>query len=301
MQYITGTTDFKFENTLVSLGKFDGMHKGHRKLIERLKSEKQEDQLTVVFTFDVPPKKIISGGASKCILTKTEKKYIHESLNIDVLIEYPFNNETASMSPEEFVRDILVEKLGVKKIVVGNDFKFGKNRSGDISVLIDLGKVYGFSVIALEKEKYGSKDISSTLIKKEIEKGNVNIANEMLGYPYMVMGEVVYGARIGNTIGFPTINVIPSPEKILPLDGVYQTMVYVDELVYKGVTNVGYKPTVTDKKTRGVETYIIDFSGDLYGKKVKIQFEKFIREERKFNSLEELKNQIKKDIKSVEK
>jgi len=299
VQYISGTTDFKFQNTLVSLGKFDGMHKGHRKLIERLKSEKQSDQLTVVFTFDVPPKKIISGSSTKCILTKTEKKYVHESLNIDVLIEYPFNSETASMSPEEFVKEILVDKLGVKKIVVGNDFKFGKNRSGDISVLIDLGRVYGFSVIALEKEKYGLKDISSTIIKKEIENGNIKKANEMLGYPFMVIGEVVYGARIGNTIGFPTINIIPSPEKILPIDGVYHTKVSFDNKEYKGITNVGYKPTVTNEKIRGIETFIFDFSGDLYGKNVIVQFEKFIREEKKFSSLEALKNQIKKDIEKI--
>lgn len=299
MQYFKGTTDFSFTNTVVSLGKFDGMHRGHRKLIEKLNKEKQSDQISVVFTFDVPPKKVISGSATKCILTKDEKKQVHETLGLDVLIEYPFNYETASMFPEEFVKDILVNKLGVSLVVVGKDFRFGRNRSGDIKTLESLGEKYGFKVFALEKERYGFRDISSTYIKKEIETGHIEEANKMLGYKFMVVGEVVYGNRLGNTIGFPTINIIPSEEKIIPLDGVYQTEVEVENVIYKGITNVGYKPTVNIEKTRNIETHIFDFSGDIYGKTVTVRFERFIRKEKKFSSVEELKKQIKKDINNI--
>lgn len=299
MQYIKGTTDFKFSNSVVSLGKFDGMHRGHRKLIEKLNKEKQSGQLSVVFTFDVPPKKIISGSPTKCILTKDEKKQVHETLGVDVLIEYPFNSETASMQPEEFVKDILVDKLGVSLVVVGKDFRFGKNRSGDINTLKSLGNKYGFRVFALEKEKYRFRDISSTLIKKEIENGRIKDANRMLGYNFVVVGEVVYGNQLGNKIGFPTINIVPCPEKLMPLDGVYQTEVEIDDRTYKGITNVGYKPTVNNEKTRNIETHIFDFNGNIYGKTVTVRFEKFIRKEKKFSSVEELKKQIEKDIKNI--
>ncbi len=299
MQYISGDTDFCFKDTVISLGKFDGMHKGHRKLIKKLNLEKAENQLSVVFTFDVPPKKVISGNDANCILTKIEKKLVHEELGVDVLIEYPFNKDTASMEPETFVKRILVDKLGVKKIIVGSDFMFGKNRSGDVDTLSELGEKYNFLVIAMEKEKYNSKDISSTKIRKEIEKGNIEKANEMLGYSYLIIGEVVHGKRLGNTIGFPTINFVPSKEKILPKDGVYSTKVFFDNKIYQGVTNVGCNPTVNNDNLRTVETYILNYNGDLYGKEVIVRFEKFIRKEKKFSSVKELTEQIKKDIESI--
>ena len=202
-------------------------------------------------------------------------------------------------TPEKFVKDILVGKLGVKKIIVGNDFKFGRNRSGDISSLIKMGREFGFSVIALEKEQYKYKDISSTIIKKEIENGNIEDANQMLDQPFMVTGEVVYGEQLGGTIGFPTVNILVCSEKLLPLDGVYQTKVIFEDKTYKGITNVGFKPTVSNKKKRSVETHILNFSGNLYGETLTIQFEKFVRKEKKFSSVDELKKQIKKDIEKI--
>lgn len=298
MEYITDTKDFMFENTVIALGKFDGLHKGHRKLLQVLEEEKENSLLSVVFTFDNSPKKLISGEKPGYLLTREEKRIFHEMCGIDVLIEYPFDEETAKMSPEYFVREILKKKLGIRKLVCGTDFRFGHNREGDTGLLKKLGDELGFEVAALEKEQYELRDISSTLIKEELLLGNMETVNEMLGYPFTVIGEVVYGNQIGRTIGAPTLNLLPHDSKLLPPNGVYSTMTIVDGKKYPGITNIGYKPTVSKELLRGVETHLFDYEGNLYGKIIEVQFFKFVRKEVKFTTLENLKEQILRDIKT---
>lgn len=297
MKFISGTKDFSFKNTIITLGKFDGLHKGHRKLLNKLNEEKKNRITSVVFTFDIAPKKLISGEEPQCLLTREEKIYFHELSGIDVLIEYPFDQETSSMDAKTFVIQILVNKLGVKKIVCGTDFKFGYQRSGNSELLIQLGKEYGFEVEVLEKEKFELKDISSTNIKDELTKGNIEKVNDMLGYPFTVIGEVMHGNQLGRTIGTPTLNIIPPYSKLLPPNGVYSSKTIIEGVEYIGITNIGYKPTVSNELVRGVETHLFDFDGDLYGKIVEVQFYKYVRKEIKFDNVQCLKEQILRDIK----
>lgn len=298
MEYITGTKDFKFENTAITLGKFDGLHKGHKKLMDSLKEEKRNGLTSVVFTFDITPRKLIVGEEPGYLLTKEERRIFHELNGIDVLIEYPFDRETALMEPERFVSEVLVEKLSVRKIVCGTDFKFGYKREGDIHLLSKLGEKYGYETIVLNKEKFDLKEISSTAIKEELLKGNIETVNKMLGYPFTVIGEVVHGNQLGRTMGSPTLNLLPPADKLLPPNGVYSTKTIIDGRTYSGITNIGYKPTVSNGLIRGVETHLFDFEEDLYGKIVEVQFYKFVREEIKFDTVEDLKEQILKDIKA---
>lgn len=297
MQYITGTKEFNFKNTVVTLGKFDGLHKGHRKLLETLGVYKKEGYTTIVFSFNVAPKKLISGEDTRYILTKEEKRIFNEKCGVDVFIEYPFDHETSKLGAEEFVYNVLLKQLDVKKIVCGIDFKFGHNRKGDINLLEKLGEKYGFQVIAIKKEQFSHKDISSTVIREELLKGNIEIINEMLGYPYTLIGEVVHGKQLGRTLGSPTLNIIPPKSKLLPPNGVYFTKTIVDGKVYNGITNIGFKPTVSDESAIGVETHLFDFEGDLYGERLEIKFCKFVRNEKKFESVESLREQILADIK----
>lgn len=296
MKYITGTKDFKFTNTIITLGKFDGLHKGHRKLIDLLVQEESSGYTSVVLSFDIPPKKLISGEDTRYILTKEEKRIFHEESGIDVLIEYPFDKETSVMDAGQFVSDVLVGKLDVKKIVCGTDFKFGRDRLGDIHLLKELGIKYGFEVIVFEKEIFEYKEISSTAIKEEIELGNIEKVNSMLGYPFTVIGEVVYGKQLGRMLGSPTLNILPPDSKILPPNGVYLTKTLFDGEEYDSITNIGCKPTVSNEMIRGIETHLFDYEGDLYGRKIEVQFFKFVRGEKKFGSVEELKTQIFRDI-----
>ncbi|SHI88935.1 bifunctional riboflavin kinase/FAD synthetase [Parasporobacterium paucivorans] len=296
MEYITGTKEFSLTDTAITLGKFDGLHKGHRKLLAVLAEEKKKGCLSVVFTFDMPPVSLICGDKPVYLLTRDERRIFHEENGVDVLIEFPFDMETAKMEPEDFVSEILVKSLGVKSLVCGSDFRFGHNRHGDTELLKELGSRYGFDTIVLELERDGDREISSTLIKRELIEGNLKKANEMLGYPFTVIGRVVYGNQLGRMLGSPTLNLLPPRNKILPPDGVYATRTIIEGKSHDGITNVGCKPTVSDEMVRGVETHLLDFEGNLYGKIIEVQFLEFIRPEKKFDNVNTLKNQILLDI-----
>ncbi len=295
MNYITGTTQFKLENTAVCLGKFDGLHKGHMELIHQILKYKDKGYNSVMFTFDYHPSNLFSDKETQLIYTEEEKRKKLEELGVDTLIAYPFTKQTASTSPDEFIKDILVNKLGAKVVIVGSDFCFGRNREGNTKLLQQASSEYGFKLIICSKIQLNNKEISSTLIRNELLNGNMELASEMLDKPFSISGEVLHGKKIGRTLGMPTTNLVPDSIKLLPPNGVYISKTIIDGEYFEGITNIGYKPTVGDNK-RGVETFIFDFNDDLYGKEIEVLLYHFVRAEQKFDSLEELKKQMLMDI-----
>ena len=270
MKYFKNTTEFQVtEPTVISLGKFDGIHRGHELLMEQLAKKKKDGLKTAIFTFDIPPKKNVEHVEAKVLTTNEEKMHIFEELGIDYLVECPFTKEIMCMEPEDFIR-MLVEKLSVKCIVAGEDFHFGHNRRGDYEMLRKYAGEYGYEAIILKKMKEDARDISSTFVREEIAAGNIEKANHLLGYHYFVKGVVKHGNRIGRTIGIPTVNLLPPEEKLLPPFGVYVTEVLIDGKRYRGVTNVGCKPTIEGKNPVGVETHLLEFREDVYDQVVTV-------------------------------
>lgn len=296
MEYMKKSTDFYIEEpTVVSLGKFDGIHRGHELLMECVKEQKKQGLKTVVFTFDIPPKKQVLGEEGLVLTTNGEKVKLFEKLGMDYLIECPFTPEIMHMEPGDFL-EMLVKKLHMKCLVAGKDFRFGHNRKGDYKFLLNQAETYGYEAKIVDKIQDKGRDISSTYIREELSAGNIEKANELLGYPYFIQGDVVHGRNLGSKSLYPTINQIPQPEKILPPFGVYVTRTIVGNKKFGGITNVGTKPTVGGENPVGVETHLFGFGENIYGKTVKVEFLKPVRREKKFDSIEELKIQIQKDI-----
>lgn len=298
MHCFLGETEFRIkEPTVVTIGKFDGRHKGHQKLLGRMLAfKKRRGYQTGVFTFDMAPAARLSGEAQKVITTNQERRSHMEKMGIDYLVEYPFTSDVAHLSPEAFVREILIGKMNAKAIVVGTDCGFGYQRSGNAKRLEELSKIYGYELEVVVKEQDEKRDISSTYIKEELAKGHIEKANRLLGEPYAIHGIVVHGSHMGGAVfGFPTANLIVPEEKFLPLYGVYVSRVLVEGRYYGGITNIGCKPTVEAKEAVGVETYLFDFDQDLYGKNIEVQLFHFERPEKKFGSFEELKAQLERD------
>ena len=308
MKILTDIDTLKLHNSIVTLGKFDGNHIGHQRLFDTAVSLKQDGDLVVIFTFSVPPAAVIGQEEKneiRTIQTHGERQQQIYPEGVDVVVEFPFNEKTRNMSPEDFVKEILVDKLDVKMIVVGVDFRFGKDRAGNVEMLQRLGEHYGFNVVPVEKVRYQisgeekEQEVSSTLIKQEILKGNMEDVHEMLGCPFSITGKVLYGKQYGRTIGFPTINLAAPDDKILPPNGVYATKVCFDERILPSITNVGIRPTFDDGEDRTVETHILAFHEDIYGKTVRVDFYKYIRPERKFSSGTELMEEIQKNVQTV--
>ncbi len=297
MEYIKDLEGFKIEEkTAVTLGKFDGIHLGHQMLMKNVLEKKKNGYKAVVFTFDMPPGAFFSGKTHQTLLTNYERKLFLEKIGIDYLIECHFTHDIAEMEPEDFVEKILVDKLNTAYICAGDDCTFGKKARGDCKMLKAMSDEFGFEVEIEPKIKYKDEVISSTLIRKYIEKGEMKIANAMLGYPYTIIGKIVHGNQLGRKLGVPTANILPIKEKKLPPNGVYVSRTWIDDKSYMGITNIGSKPTVSDEVIISVETNIFDFCDDLYGKEVKIELFDYERPERKFESVEELTKVLKKDI-----
>ncbi len=299
MIYINNNTDKINNETAIALGKFDGLHLGHQLLFDEIVKGRKDGLLATVFTFDRSPIKVISGEFDGSIDTRYERMYMLEMRYIDALVEYPFTKEFASMEPEAFVRDVLICQFSMKKLVVGEDFCFGKNRSGNVSLLRELSRIYNFDLVIKKQHTYNNEIVSATLIKKYISEGNIKTANHLLDRRYMISGEVVSGRQLGRTIDFPTANLCVPEEKILPPLGVYHVTTTIDGKTYQGIANLGMKPTVKQDDSVGLETYILDYSGDLYGKYLQVEFLDFIRSEMKFENVSQLKEQIAKDIERV--
>ena len=253
MEYIT-SSDFHFKNTAVALGKFEGIHRGHQLLMDEVKKQELHGLQSVVFTFDRPTRLTLTGDTKyKQIYTKEERKTILEKRGINILIEHPFTKEFAALTPERFIREVLVEKVGAKVIVVGTDFHFGKNRSGSILDLENLEEECGYHLIVVEKLQLDGKDISSTRIRASLEKGDMEEASALLGRNYSVSGEIVHGNALGRTIQVPTINQKVPSFKLLPPNGVYVSKIHWNDEVYYGITNIGTKPTVNDTSEKTFE------------------------------------------------
>lgn len=296
MKYIAGKTEFKLHNSAVSLGKFDGLHIGHQLLIDKTISLKEEGYTSAVFSFQYNPRNLFSEVDMQFIYTEKEKKKKLREKGVDVFVSYPFSKETANTEPERFVKEVLVDRMDAKVIVVGSDFGFGRNRSGNVELLRKLSKEYGYKLIVYDKVTLEDTIISSSLIRKELVEGNIKLVNQMLGSPYSIMGEVIHGRKFGRTIGIPTINILPDGNKLLPPNGVYASRVLIHWKSYDSVTSIGYKPSVGKEEKKGVETYIFDFHDDLYGEIVDIRLYDFEREEVKFDSTLELSQQMHQDV-----
>ncbi|MGI6008147.1 MAG: bifunctional riboflavin kinase/FAD synthetase [Ruminococcus sp.] len=301
MRYITNTLDFMLQKrSIITLGKFDGLHRGHRKLVDRINALKKPGFETVIFTFDVSPVMRLSDPSFKMILTNEERLHLANRMGVDCLVECPFVPEIMHMDAKDFVREILVNQMKAAHLAVGPDFHFGHKRGGTPGLLKEMGRQYGFQVDILDKVMDGSREISSTYIREEIMKGNLQKANELLGYPFFVEGEIVHGRHLGHTIGIPTINQRPSLHKLLPPFGVYASVTEIDGEPYFGISNIGVKPTVGDSRP-GVETYLFDVDRQLYGKQAHVRLYYFIRPEYKFPSVVQLQHQIKKDEETCRK
>ena len=297
MEYIHGTEDFKLErSSAVTLGKFDGVHLGHQKLISIVK-EKAEEQglLSVMFTFDRIPLSICPQKNQHFLSTNSERRMLCENYGIDVEVEYPFTTTLMNMEPEEFVSDILINKLKAKVIVVGTDYCFGRDRSGNEEFLISNAAKYGYDTIVVEKEKFQDKDISSTYVREELKLGHMETVNVLLNRPYSITGIVAKGNQLGRKLEIPTINVYPTEIKLLPPNGVYASRILIDGVWYYGVTNLGTKPTISDGYEVSVETNVFDFDKDVYGNRVEVALYHFLRQEMKFENVEALKKQMESD------
>ncbi len=302
MQIITGTRQFQIEEpTVVTIGKFDGRHRGHQKLLQEMNAIKDRQKLAAaVFTFDTAPMKAVTGRPATVITTCEERRSKLARMGMDYLVEYPFDARTAHMAPEEFVSRVLVGQMQARAVVAGTDCSFGYKGAGDAALLKALAGELGFEAVIIEKAQDAHRDISSTYVKEMLDAGNVEKAWELLGEPYAIHGRVVHGNHIGGSVlGFPTANILPSPEKHLPAFGVYVSQVRIGEALYEGVTNIGRKPTVDGISPVGAETFIMGLQEDLYGQELEVQLLAFIRPEKRFGSLEELKEQIGRDKKAA--
>lgn len=296
MQYIKGVESYnETQYSAVTLGKFDGLHRGHQKLVNKVRGYASSNVKSIIFAFDMN-KYFEDRGISKENIMSNEERRIHLEDKVDYLIECPFTEEIHSMEAEIFIRKILVEKLHAKYIVVGTDFHFGYGKKGNVQLLQKCSEQYGYHLDIIEKEVYKGRVISSSYVKEELRKGNIEIVNELLGYPYCVWGQVEHGKKLGRTLGFPTMNVVPYKGKLLPPNGVYATKSLVNGITYEGIGNVGVKPTVTDVEKLLVEVYLFEYSGDAYGEIIQIQFYTFERPEIKFSSIQELKEHVNQDI-----
>ena len=286
------------ENTpkVLSLGMFDGVHFGHISIINLLKSVAQENNLeTAILTFWPHPRKVFNPNDEiKLLNTLNEKLNLLENANLDVVFLKSFDENFRNLTGEEFIRQILVEKLNVKHIIIGHDHVFGKNKSGNFELLQKLSKELDFVVQQLDAVKEGEFNISSTKIRNYLANGNIIGANKMLGYHYSVSGKVIDGKKLGRTIGYPTANIEVDELKLLPKKGAYIVEVYVKNKFYKGMLSIGTNPTVNGDKLT-VEVYILDFNEDIYGDEITVKFRDFLHEEIKFESLEKLIERLDED------
>lgn len=296
MKHITDVSGLQLHNTAVALGKFDGFHRGHQLLLEQVRNWQKQGLTGVIFTFAEAGRGL---GAQKRIDSNREKLQKAEAADIDILLEYPFTKEFSAMEPETFVAEVLIKQLGVKAVTVGKDFRFGRNRSGDVVLLEKLGGQYEFQVKVFDKLKENQNEISSSVIRSAIEAGYMEQVSAYMGQGYRITGEVVHGKALGHTIGIPTANQWVAMEKILPPFGVYAVKITWKEQIFYGISNLGCKPTVSQEQIVGLETYIFDFEQDIYGEWMEVELLHFIRPERKFQGVEELVMQMQEDIKQV--
>ncbi|NLL80250.1 MAG: riboflavin biosynthesis protein RibF [Clostridiales bacterium] len=297
MQFIAGRTHFKLSGkSAVAIGKFDGIHRGHKRLLEEILACKAQGLLAVVFTFEPSAASFFSGKQIKELTTREEKRRRFAAMGVDVLVEFPLNTVTAAMPPEQFIKDILAESLNTRFIAAGSDLSFGAYGAGNAALLNSLSGRFGYRVRIIEKISEDGREISSTYLREEVEKGSMEKVARLLGEPYRITGEVVHGRKLGRTIGMPTVNQIPEKDKLLPPNGVYYSQVRFGGRLLNGITNIGCKPTVSRERVIGAETFLYDFEEDIYGREVEVSLLHYKRPEMRFDGVEQLKMQMQEDI-----
>ena len=302
MEIFWGLENFKqLENAVVTMGTFDGVHLGHQEIIKDLvQTSKTNQAKSVLITFDPHPRKVLQPDIPLQLIQSVEEKIlVLQTTGIDYLIIIPFDKQFSELSSLEFIQKILVEKIGCKKLVIGYDHHFGKNREGNITQLSEYSDVYNFDVEEIPAQDIDEVSVSSTKIRRALESGNLQTANHYLGYPFMLNGTVVNGKKLGGKIGYPTANIaIEEPYKLIPKTGVYVVKSTINENVVFGMMNIGNRPTV-DGNYQTIEVHFFDFNEDLYGKKLRIDLLYFLRDEQKFDSISLLVNQLKNDEKNA--
>lgn len=290
------------ENAVVTIGTFDGVHQGHRKIINRIvELAKDTGGESVILTFFPHPRMILHPEDQnlKLITTINEKAALLENLGVDHLIITPFSRDFSNQSAEEYIRDVLVKRIGTRKIVIGYDHRFGKDRQGGLADLQRVGPQYGFDVLEIPEQDINDMAVSSTRVREALLTGDIRLANTLLGYPFSLTGKVIKGDQIGRQLGYPTANLqVEETYKLIPSDGIYAVKVIVDRAEHKGMAYIGHRPTVNGV-TRNIEVNIFDFDQDIYGRDLKMDFYEFVRGDEKFTTLDALKIRLAEDKQKV--
>lgn len=293
----------KKHSTILTIGTFDGVHVGHQKIIERLNQIKSKNKdRSVILTFFPHPRKILNqGNEIKWLNTMDEKVQLLDKFGLDHLIIEPFTKAFSELSALDFVKNILVDQLYTKSLVIGYNHQFGNNREGNFEQLVKNGEIFHFDVEKITAQEIEDVSVSSTKIRKAVENGHIKKANAYLGYNYLLTGKIVKGQGLGRKLNYPTINLnIKETYKLIPKTGVYIVKTVIDKRTFFGIMNIGFRPTVNGK-SKTIEIHLLDFSGDLYGENMQIEVLKRLRDEKKFNSLDDLILQINKDEISARK
>nr|WP_315175425.1 bifunctional riboflavin kinase/FAD synthetase [uncultured Flavobacterium sp.] len=285
------------KKTILTLGTFDGVHIGHKKILEKITQNTENEKYeSLVLTFFPHPRMILQEeSAIKLLNTITEKIDLLEKTGIENLVIHPFDESFSRLTAEEFVREILVEQFHIQKIIIGHDHRFGRNRTANIDDLIDFGKKYGFEVEQISAQEINEISVSSTKIRNALEEGDIVLANKYLGYEYFLTGTIIKGKQLGRTIGFPTANLkIEENYKLIPRNGVYIVSRIINNKTVFGMMNIGFNPTVNGEN-QTIEIHFFDFEADLYHQKITVSLLHRIRSEQKFDSVVLLKEQLEKD------
>ena len=285
------------KKTILTLGTFDGVHIGHRKILEKLTQNTENGKYeSLVLTFFPHPRMVLQGKSEiKLLNTLSEKIELLEKIGVENLVIHPFDEAFSKLTAQEFVQTVLVNQFQIHKIIIGHDHRFGRNRTANIDDLIDFGKQYGFEVEQISVQEINDVSISSTKIRTALMEGNMALANEYLGYDYFLSGIITKGKQLGRTLGFPTANLqIQENYKLIPKNGVYVVKSVINQKIVFGMMNIGYNPTV-DGENLSIEVHYFDFDADLYNQEIKIYLLKYLRQEQKFSSVDLLKKQLEKD------
>ncbi|KFF20437.1 bifunctional riboflavin kinase/FAD synthetase [Flavobacterium hydatis] len=298
MKLFHSITDFRStKKTILTLGTFDGVHIGHKKILEKITQNTQDGKYeSLVLTFFPHPRMVLQEKSEiKLLNTIAEKTKLLENTGIENLVIHPFNESFSRLTAEDFVSSILVNQFHIQKIIIGHDHRFGRNRTADINDLIAFGEQYGFEVEQISAQEIKDVSVSSTKIRKALTDGDMTLANEYLGYDYFLTGIVAKGKQLGRTIGFPTANLkIEEEYKLIPKNGVYIVKSIIDEKVVYGMMNIGFNPTVGGQ-AQSIEIHFLDFDEDIYDLEIAVSLLQYVREEQKFGSVDLLKEQLKKD------
>lgn len=295
MRIIAGVTDFCIEDpTAVAIGKFDGIHLGHKRLLDNILVQRAHGLKSVVFTFDPAPSSFFTGISQPELLTREEKRDFFSEMGIDYFVEFPLTMETAAIPPEVFIAQYLYKQMNMRYISAGTDLSFGDKGRGNVDLICSFSNQLHYHVEIVDKLCHNGREISSTYVREAVDRADMQTAESLLGRPYSIKGRVVHGNRLGRTIGTPTANLVVAKEKLLPPNGVYISKTLINGRLYPGVTNIGHKPTVAEG-AYGVETYLFDVDEDLYHKEIEVFLCKHTRSEKKFDNVELLRRQIEQD------